>query len=272
MQIIKTYPTHLQKEIKLFYSVIATAEEHRNIKHRRLPDGTLDVVFNLGEPVYQSGDGTKFTEMPGASLTGLYHEKTFFFYKGAVHLVGAVFNPGFAHLFIKDGLHNYKMSTCDSSLIFGNNVNLAIEQMLGMKEEKEKHLLLENFLCSQIQEQRDAYYLSRIALAIEHIQLSKGSAEIKSLCKDYFMSERNFRRKFNEYVGIPPKKYASIVRVKTFCKLYKSTAVHYQKIAEKLEYSDRPHLCNDFRKITGSDPTSYFKQMSTLGNKFIDLI
>jgi AraC-like DNA-binding protein len=272
LQIIKTYPLYLQKEIKLFYSVIATAADHRNVTHSRLPDGTLDVVLNLGEPVYLSGDEASFIQMPDVSLTGLYHDKRLLSYDGSVHLIGAVFNPGFAHLFIKDNLTNYEANTCDASFIFGNDINDVTEQMHSMHEEKEKHLLLEKFLISRLQKQKDDYYLSRIALAIKDIHLSKGNVEIRSLGEDYFIGERNFRRKFIEYVGISPKKYASIIRVKAFCKLYKSMTADYQNISDELEYTDKSHLYKDFRKIIGTNPTSYFTQLNTFGNEFIDLI
>lgn len=272
MQIVKTYPAFLQKEIKLFYSVIATAEEHRNIVHRRLPDGTLDIVFNLGEPVYISGNGNDFIQMPQVSLTGLYHDKRFLCYKGNVHLTGIVFNPGFAHLFIKNSLRHHTASTIDASLIFGNNINFIIEQMHSIGKEEEKHLLLEKFLQSHLRKQKDEYYLSRMQHTVEHIHLSNGNIEVKNLCNAYFISERNFRRKFSEYVGIAPKKYASIIRIKSFCKLYAFQTTSYKKIAHELEYTDKPHLYKDFHKITGTDPTSYFTQLNTLGNKFIDLI
>lgn len=272
MQIIKTHPSYLQKEVKLFYSVIATVEEHERVAHRRLPDGTLDVVLNLAEPVYLSDDEANLMQMPDVSLTGLYHQKVFFLYGGAIHLIGAVFNPGFAHLFIKHNLAGHEAKTCDASLIFGNAIDEIVMKMHAIQGEKEKHLLLEKFLIAHLQKQKDEYYLSRVALAIDHIHLSNGNVEIKNLCKDHFISERNFRRKFTEYVGITPKKYASIIRVKAFCKLYKSVKADYQTIIDELEYTDKSHLYKDFHKIIGANPTSYLTQLNALGDRFIDLI
>lgn len=272
MKIIKTYPNYLKKEIKLFYSVIATAEEHKSVTHRRLPDGTLDMVMNLAAPVYLSDDETNLMQMPEVTLTGLYHQKVFFSYRGAIHLVGVVFNPGFAHLFIKNNLANHNARTCDASLIFGSAIDEVTEQMHTVRGEKEKHLVLEKFLIAHLQKQKDEYNLNRVVLAIDHIHLRNGNVEIKNLCKDYFISERNFRRKFTEYVGMAPKKYASIIRVKAFFKLYKSATSDYQTITDELEYTDKPHLYKDLRKIIGTNPTSYLTQLNTFGNEFIDLI
>ncbi|HSZ31661.1 MAG TPA: helix-turn-helix domain-containing protein [Puia sp.] len=272
MELIKTYPGSLFKEIKFFYSVLAKPEEHGNKMQRRLPDGTLDIIFNLGDEVYISDNGTEYTSMPDISLTGLYHDKKFLYYKGKVHLIGAVFNPGFGHLFVNDKLTAHGACTQNATLIFGNAIYNLIEQMRELSGEKEKHFLLERFLFAQLQKSKDSYNIRRIELVINHIHLLNGHAEIKKLSKDHFMSERNFRRKFIEYVGLPPKRYASIIRVKTFCKSYKSGTVSYRQIADNLMYADTSHLYKDFRKITGTDPASYFRQMSLIGDKYIDLI
>jgi AraC-like DNA-binding protein len=272
LKIVKTYPAYLSREIKLFYSVLAGPDEHKNALHRRLPDGTLDIVFNLSGPVQHSGDGLAFTEMPSISLTGLYHQRRFLSYQGNVHLVGVVFNPGFAHLFLQENLVNHMAATCDASLLFGKPLRQALYEMGELEEEKQKHALLEKLLLARLQRLPHEYQLNSIVLALDKIQQQKGNVNISSLSLEHFLSERHFRRKFVEYVGMAPKKYASIVRIKTFCKSYNREGGAYRKMVEALEYTDKPHLYNDFRKITGTDPTSYFNELHLLGNRFIDLI
>jgi AraC-like DNA-binding protein len=251
---------------------VADFDEHGNNLHRRLPDGTLDIVFNLGGPVYISGDEKGLVQMPQAALTGLYHDKRFLYYEGAVHLVGAVINPGFAHLFVRDASHIYSASTCDASLVLGNDVNIVSDQLHSMHSEKEKHQLLETFLIANLKHQKNDFHLNRMHLAIEQIQRYSGNVRLNSLSREHYIGERNFRRKFSEYVGMSPKKYASIVRVKSFCRSYHPGTANIQDIADALEYSDTSHLYKDFRRIVGIDPKSYFGQLNALGSQYIGLI
>ncbi len=272
MEIIKTYPVCLQKEIKFFYSILAKEAEHGQAIQRRLPDGTLDIILNFGGGVYLSDNGDAYAGMPDISLTGLYKDKKFQYYRGDLHLVGVVFNPGFAHLFLRDKLSAFQANTCNAELIFGNVFANLMEQMCGLRTEKEKHQILERFLYARLQKSKDSYTINKLMLVLDQIHLLKGHASMKRLSMDHFMSERNFRRKFHEYVGLPPKKYASIVRVKSFCKSYQSGITSFCKIADQLQYTDASHLFKDFRKITGTDPTSYFRQVNPIGSKFIDLM
>ncbi|MDP2386831.1 MAG: AraC family transcriptional regulator [Bacteroidota bacterium] len=271
MKLIKTYPKYLQKHIKFFYSVQASALENINSVHRRLPDGTLDVVFNLGAPVLFSSNGINFFEMPEVVLTGLHPDRSFLQYAGDVNLVGAVFQPGSAQLFVNDTLEQYKGCTANASQVFGNEVQLVYEQLKETVGEKEKHTLLEKFLLTCLKK-KDEYYSSRISGVINQIHTLAGNIEMSTLYKDHFMSERTFRRKFNECVGMSPKLYSTIIRVKSFSKRYEQIRSSYTNVLNELGYTDQSHFNKEFQKIVGTNPTAYFSQLTRMGTEFIHLI
>jgi AraC-like DNA-binding protein len=272
MKVIKTYPLHLAKHIKFFYSVHASAFENINSIHRRLPDGTLDIVFNLSSAILISRDGVNFSEMPQIALTGLYQDRSFLQYKGEVNLVGAVFQPGSAHLFINDTLQHYQACTTQASSVFGNQVYLLLEQLKNLSNEKEKHSLLENFLINHLKNKHDDYNATKISGVIKQIHSLGGNVEMSTLHKNHCMSERNFRRKFNECVGMSPKKYSTIIKVKFFSKRYQLVKSTYTNIVNELGYSDQSHFNKDFLKIVGTNPTAYFSQLNKMGEEFIHLI
>ena len=246
--------------------------ENVNSVHRRLPDGTLDVVFNLGSPVLFSNNGINFVEMPEVVLTGLHPDRSFLQYKGEVNLIGAVFQPGSAQLFVNDTLEQYKGCTVDASLVFGNEVSLWLEQLKERSGEREKHALLESFLLSCLKKRSDEYYSSKISGVIQQIYTLEGNIEMSTLYKDHFMSERTFRRRFNECVGMSPKLYSTIIRVKSFSKRYEQTRSSYTNVLNELGYTDQSHFNKEFQKIVGTNPTAYFSQLTKMGTEFIHLI
>lgn len=270
MGIIKTSPRFLARYVQCFYSVIDN--EGSNTIHRRLPDGTLDLVFNLGEAVSLSRDSVQFQAMPGVSLTGLYPDRSFICYADRVHLVGVVFQPGTAHLFIKDSLEHIKASTLDAADIFGKDIYSLLEQLAALPTEIARHQLLEQLLMQYIADGERQYHLDNILHAVKNIHLAAGNLDIGVLHHAHLMSERNFRRKFVDFVGMNPKQYAGIIRIKAFSKRYKSSRVNYNNILYDLGYNDQAHFNKDFRKVVGAAPGVYFSEMDPMTEDFIDLI
>lgn len=270
MGIIKTSPRFLAEYVQCFYSVID--DEGSNTIHRRLPDGTLDLVFNLGEAVSLSRDGVQFQHMPGVSLTGLYPDRSFICYADKVHLVGVVFQPGMAHLFIKDSLEHIKASTFDAADIFGKDIYFLLEQLVVLPTETAKHQLLEKLLMTYVAQLQQEYHLDNILHAVKNIHIAEGNLDIGLLPAAHLMSERNFRRKFVDFVGMSPKQYAGIIRVKSFSKRYKSSRLNYNDILYDLGYNDQAHFNKDFRKVVGASPGMYFNEMDQMTENFIDLI
>lgn len=270
MGIIKTSPLFLAKYVQCFYSVIE--DEGSHMVHRRLPDGTLDLVFNLSDTVSLSRDGEQFHAMPGVSLTGLYPDRSFICYADKVHLVGVVFQPGTAHLFIKDSLAHIQASTLDAADIFGKDIYLLLEQLMALPDEAARHHFLEKLLMKFVAQRQQEYHFNNILNAVKDIHAAAGNLDIGGLHQVHLMSERTFRRKFVDFVGMSPKQYAGIIRIKSFSKRYKSSRLHCNSILYDLGYNDQAHFNKDFRKIVGASPSVYFNEMNSLAENFIDLI
>lgn len=277
MNIVKTLPSYLQQHVRFFYTIKANGyqdlmQSQTDHVQRRLPDGTLDLVFNLGGDVALSRDGIHFIKMPLVALTGLYPDRSFVSYSGPVHLVGVVFQPGAAHLFVNDILEQFKASTIDGAGVFGNPVYPLFEKLSTLSEEKEKHSLLEHFLMYRLRQDKEPDNFKRISYAVDLVHYHKGDVDISVLSKKCLMSERNFRRKFNEFVGMGAKKYAGIIRVKEFSKVYERSRTSYLDILLELGYTDQSHFSKDFLKITGTNPTAYFSKLNAVDTGLIHLI
>ena len=277
MEIIKTFPTVLQGHIRSFYTVKANGLPYL-IKHRsghgqhRLPDGTLDLVFNLGDPVELSRNGSAFQEMPAAAVTGLYPDSSLVRYRGRIHLVGVVFQPGAAHLFIHELLTQFRAATIDAALVFGSKAHLLLEQLQEVTGEPDKHRLMEDFLTGYLRGNKEQDNFDRISAAVRQVHHFKGVVAMHSLKEYCCMSERNFRRRFNEYVGMGPKQYTGIVRMKEFMKGYEPSKSTFLEHLIRTGYADHAHFHKDFQRIVGMGPNAYFKTQRAVDKEFIHLI
>ena len=256
----KTTPLVLGNYIKFFYSFTAKSIEVEGLRHRRLPDGTLDVVFNLGSPAWQSGRNASAEKMPKIVVTGLYAAENYIQYTGDVHFIGAVFQPGAAHLFVNDNLAQFRQCAYAAENIFGNSIYNLLEQMHITGTEPEKHQLLESYLIGQLRKMKDRYAFDKILMAVRQIDTLHGNIKMPDLYLNIYMGERHFRRIFDEYVGMNAKQYAGIIRLTSYSRLHQDYGKKPAALLYKLGFTDHSHLNKEFQRIAGTSPKNFFSE------------
>ena len=95
----------------------------------------------------------------------------------------------------------------------------------------------------------------KIQQAIQIIQDHKGLIAINELARYLDTNERTLRRKFNQYVGIPPKKFAKIIQFQT--SLDQISTGDFSTLTEVVYdngYADQSHFIRNIKKFTGKKP------------------
>jgi len=78
------------------------------------------------------------------------------------------------------------------------------------------------------------------------------------------MSPRQFERRFNREIGLPPKLYARIARFESALESKALSATEsWTEITNRLGYFDQMHLIKDFREFSGEVPTILICQLET---------
>ncbi|WP_286250738.1 helix-turn-helix domain-containing protein [Streptomyces graminofaciens] len=80
---------------------------------------------------------------------------------------------------------------------------------------------------------------------------------VRELARRLAVSERQLRNLFADGVGVSPKLYARIARVRHLL-AHRSPAVPWAQLATATGYYDQSHMTADFRTLMGVPPTSYF--------------
>ena len=95
----------------------------------------------------------------------------------------------------------------------------------------------------------------------ETILWHTGIIRIKDIASQLGCSQRYIENKFQEHVGLSPKQYARIIRVKKASLLLADTSNKYiGDIAGELNYFDASHFCKDFSRITSVSPREFKEQ------------
>ncbi len=120
----------------------------------------------------------------------------------------------------------------------------------------------------------DAIFLKKLAnqslqhpflpLAVKAIYSSDGTLDIDSLNRSIGSSRRYIEKIFKNNIGLSPKQYARLIRVKKASLLLQQSSHKgiISNIAFDLNYYDLSHFFKDFKAIVGLSPSDYLQQQT----------
>ncbi len=141
---------------------------------------------------------------------------------------------------------------------------------LAFRQLKERVCNGENL--SAIAAMLDAFFLKKLSettaansfieFAVRQIFTSDGTVSMDHLTGHIHASRRYVEKVFKEKIGLSPKQYAQIIRVKktSMYLLDPRLKLNIREIADKLEYYDQSHLLKDFKAVMGQSPSAYLKR------------
>jgi AraC-like DNA-binding protein len=98
-----------------------------------------------------------------------------------------------------------------------------------------------------------------ITAALKLIDSHRGNITIAGLLNVLPLTERQLERRFNQYIGISPKRFSAIAKLQYFLKALQSRAgdTRIADSAYESGYYDQAHLNNYFKKNIGITPSAY---------------
>ena len=93
----------------------------------------------------------------------------------------------------------------------------------------------------------------------EEIHKTNGLLKIEDIAQSANISKRQLERRFNEIIGVSPKKFSTIVRFQQAIQLFEKndtlTALAYDS-----GYFDQAHFIKEFQTFTGLTPEQFFNK------------
>jgi AraC-like DNA-binding protein len=118
---------------------------------------------------------------------------------------------------------------------------------------------LESYLLYKVEKSRYTHDLGKISRAHHHITSRDGSLSIVQLASELNMSERSLERSFREMIGLSPKAFSGVVRIKKAMQLAESRKKpEWNQIVYSLGYTDQAHFVKDFKKYIHQTPSEYY--------------
>lgn len=221
------------------------------IKHRVLPDGCMDVIFQyqraLGGGIYN----------PQLAIYGSTDSFKLFEIKPSTEFVGVRFHPGMAGLFLKLNpieLFQQQAKAQDCCKEFGKIFDRLCE---SNSAEQALSTLQTSILELQKVNCEDSVSLP-IREALKLITISNGTMPVSHIASAIGISERTLRRGVTKAVGLSPKVLARILRFQnTMLRLRASETADLCRFALDCGYADQAHMGREFQRLSGLTPTAF---------------
>ncbi len=231
---------HIQRPggaLRAYVSRLWLGPHNTDPVHTVLPDGAVDLVFEIGDAdarVWTYGTTTCPTEVP--LETGR-------------HYLGVRFQPGQSRHFLAMAADELT----DRRLAGVEHLRLAVQPLLDRRWPEEALIpLVEQALTDHLS--RYPPESSRIDLAIATARALRGQARIPELAEGYGRSRRQFERAFLQATGLSPKQFSVIERFTHASELLATGTASLADIAAACGYADQSHMNRDFRRLAAGSP------------------
>lgn len=251
MKIEKVPPSDILKPYVESFMIIET--DHK-ITNRILPEPILTMGFRLNGKTYS---GLSVNEkLPPFTITGVTKTHRMIRYDANSGVLLVRFKPGGALAFFKEPLNEFSGLSIGLDDIIEKTSILKTEDLLAeASTNKERIKIVESFLLANI---RPASCDPRVSAAVSVIRSLKGNLRIKELASRLSINVNSLEKKFRAQIGVSPKQYASILRLKSVINSY-SAEVDLTEITYDAGFFDQSHFIKDFKAFTGENPLRFFK-------------
>jgi len=219
------------------------------------PDGAMGIIINLGDQItIKTQKKNYILKNKGIILLGVFTYCVNMALTNNCHLVGIRFNPAGASAFFRDS----------SARLYQNNI------LLDEVELYEKLSLQSVDIADVFNEYLhnkmniDNHILNLLSL-LKYIDNKKGLVDIYHLASVLSMSRRNFDRTFKKYVGLSPKIYIRIIKIKyTRNQLRTFMFTNLTEVGYDNGYFDQAHFIREFKTFMSQVPKDYVKEKKAL--------
>jgi AraC-like DNA-binding protein len=229
-------------------------------KERLLPDGSVELVFDLGSgrfPIFTNDALTRRELFRDSVVCGPHSQPFGIDTSTGTNVAGVHFKPGGAYPFLKlpfGELHNQHVGL---ETFWGRAAASRVrEQLLEAPTPKSKAQILERQLLTIAAGQPERN--PAVAFALTRFHATPETQKVSSVTDEIGISPRHFIDIFRNEVGLTPKLFCRIRRFQQALRQISSgIRIHWPNVALEAGYFDQAHFIHDFRAFSNINPSAY---------------
>lgn len=246
----------LRPYIKCYYYF--ESETSASMQDIVFPSGNMEVIFNLGEGMWQSAVNGVFYKTPPIELWGQITRPLAVQAQGNNKMLGIKFYVHSAAFFFREHLSVLNDQVADARDLMGADVNVLHQRLLNEPLLEQRVAMVEHFLQDRLLEaERREQHMRMIGQVVKELQHDVLADDIKTLASRYDVTPRYLQKLFLQYTGLTPKFYHKINRFQLSLKLVAKREHSLTAIAYDCGYFDQSHFIREFKSFTGTTPSNY---------------
>ncbi len=238
--------------------VYQAGEQPRTSVQRILPDPEPSVWINLNRDEFRSLRGPehgRIDRVPGAMLAGpRSHALVTEFEAGRAH-IWVSFAVGAAAGFFAPPLAGSADELVPLGDLWGRSGATLRDRLLAAATPQHALQVMEHALLAQL-----AGPAGRDPAVTAAAQALCRGVPVGQVADDLGLLPRTLRRRFTARVGLPPKRFARVHRLRRVTRaLAAQSGADWAAVAAGHGYSDQSHLVGEFRDLAGVTPAEYLR-------------
>lgn len=239
-----------------FYWTLEVPFDPKNKKQKIIPDGFIEMTFNLGDGIKRYTSDSKFVVHPCAMVMGQRTKSYFIEPLGNVNSFAISFYPhGFAN-FVSVKLEDLVDKETPIKNLFGDVPAKELEQNIVRAIDTQHRIeIIETFLLNKLHDSTTINNIVR--MTVDMLLSTNGSTPINQILKDDLSKRRQLERNFKKQIGISPKQLGKVLRLQAALKKLLNDNEKLTNIAHESEYFDQAHFIKDFKEFIGTTPKEF---------------
>lgn len=227
-----------------------------------VPDGSVELVLNLGDPVDEI-DGVTTRCQPRAMLVGQPTRPVVVRPRGEVRMVGVRLQPWASRAFVAAPAAGLSNQAIDVEAAGLHDVPALLDQLASATGDAARLDVLFAWLGRRAGSFRPRAPF--VPAAVRAIRQRESLPSIRGLASDLGVTTRSLQRAFKEDVGMGPKTLQRITRLQRAIGLSRrNESLPWAAIAARSGYYDEAHLNLDFRDLAGCSPSQFAPRAESL--------
>jgi AraC-like DNA-binding protein len=250
----KVHVANSSAQLRPFVRRFLIVESRSERRDEHLPDiGAVAAFTFRGSCRWGRGD-----LVPHLAITGLWDTTRSHEHSGDHAVLLVQFTATGTAALLRESLDQFANTTSDLAEVLGRSANATEhlpDRLAAHDDNRRRIAMVEDFLAQQLRDARPDSLVQAAVAAIDH---AVGTIRMSEVTRRVGLSQSALERRFRRVVGVSPRKYASLARLRHVVRL-EAAGADFTTVAHAAGYSDQSHFIHDFKRFTGIAPRAYFR-------------
>ena len=240
-------------------------------RRREVPSPIIPIILNLGPPfgVAMSLDPAAHFREHGSFVAGLSDACATTQSYGISRCIQVNLTPIGARLVLGVAMHELAHRSVELEDALGAVARELIARLHDSPTWEESFAIIDDFLARRVAAAPAPP--GDTLRAWQRLADSKGRIPVGALAAELGRSQRYLIARFRDYVGLPPKTAARILRFDNAANIIlASTEVRWAQLAYECGYYDQAHFNREFRELSGGTPSDFLRRRIPDGGGILD--